>query len=122
MYNKNRVVDRGASRNFEECQQWMGPRQSQLAGHCYYVGNTGQHGRHMSVMGDESDSNESSNHPSLPDLIPRVADSDSNSDKESNWTSTTEELTDNDSVISHKSDAPNKNTIQIGNVRVTRSR
>ena len=71
----------------------------------------------------ESDSNESSNtHSSMPELIPRVADSDSSSDKESNWMSTTEELTDDESVISHEIEAQNENIIQIGNIRVVRSR
>ncbi len=71
----------------------------------------------------KSDSNESSNaHSSMPELIPRVATNDSSSDEESNWTSTTEELTDEESVISHEIEAQNENIIQIGNIQSVSSR
>ncbi len=58
----------------------------------------------------------------MPELIPRVATDDSDSDKESGWTSTTEELTDDESVISHESEAQNENIIQIRNIRAVSSR
>ncbi len=58
----------------------------------------------------------------MPTLIPRVEADDSSSDEESDWTSTTEELTDDKSLISHKIEAQNENIIQIGNIRAVSSR
>ncbi len=65
----------------------MEPRQSHLTGHYYYIGNDDMHSKHRNIDTSESDSDERSNHPSLSDLIPRVAESgsDSDSDKESKW-------------------------------------
>ncbi len=90
----------------------MGSRKSHLTSHCYHIGNAERY---------ELDSDESSEY-SLPTLIPRVESSDDDSDKESNWTNTTEELTDNESIISHESEVPNESIIQIENVRVIESR
>ncbi len=93
-------------------------------GYFYYVGNAGIHKRRRNVNTYESDNNKSSNtHSSMRELIQRIKDSDSSSDKESNWTSTTEELTDDKSVISHEIEAKNENIIQIGNsIRAVSSR
>ena len=120
MSNKNMVVDSSASRHIARheytcCkgyQPWIESRQSHLMGHCYHIGNAERY---------ESDSNESSKY-SLPTLIPRVDSSDEDSDKESDWTSTTEELTDNKYVISHESEAPNENSIKVENLRVIKSK
>ena len=116
------VIDSGATRNCIGCMPWMRPRQKHTTEHCYYVGNAGRHDRSM-LRRYKSDSNESSDtHSSMPELIPRVATNDSSSDEESDWTSTTEELTDDESVISHEIEAQNENIIQIGNIRTVSSR
>ena len=92
------MIDSGATRNCIGCQPWMGLRQKYTAEHCYYVGNAGRHDRSLLRRYGtryESDSNESSDsYSSMPELIPRVVTDDSSSDKESDWMSTTEELTD----------------------------
>ncbi len=69
---------------------------------------------------EDSDSNESSKY-SLPILIPRLDSSDDKSDKESDWMSTTEELRDDETVISHESKVLNENRIKIEDMRVIRS-
>ena len=116
------AVDSGATGHCVGCQPWMRRGENHTTEYCYYVGNAGRHDRGL-LRRYDSDSDESSDsESSMPTLIPRVEGDDSSSDEESDWTSTTEEVTDDESVISHKIEAQNKNTIQIGNIEVVRSR
>ncbi len=93
------AVDSGATGHCVRCQPWM------------------RRGRYDSDSDESSDSKSS-----MPTLIPRAEADDRSSDEESDWTSTTEEVTDDESVMSHEIDAQNEDIIQIDNIWAVSSR